>query len=253
MKAASAALLLIGLALAPPAFGFEAEVTATTAAQGYSLHGPWDTSPVVDRRRFLQTLALGVYNLQGDYVPGGPEISVKVRMRLDADFGIDPEETTYSATSTRFVPGLATAPVDLMYGYIEGRNLVHGWLGFRLGRQYVTDSLGWWSFDGGLARVTTPFFVQAEVYGGLEQRGGLPLLATSRFERDGVWRGDRTGFAPGVYPDFQQAQIAPAYGFALESAGVSFVHGRLDYRKVMNTGDSVVAPLADPNAPGSNT
>ena len=28
----------------------------------------------------------------------------------------------------------------MMYAYVEGRNLAHGFLGFRIGRQYMTDS-----------------------------------------------------------------------------------------------------------------
>ena len=36
------------------------------------------------------------------------------------------DEFTYAADSDRFVPGLDYGPVDLMYGYVEGRNLAHG-------------------------------------------------------------------------------------------------------------------------------
>jgi hypothetical protein len=139
-----------------------------------------------------------------------------------------------------------------MYAYVEGRNLMNGWLGFRAGRQYVVDALGWWSFDGALARVTTPFFVQAELYGGLEQRGGLPL-STSRYERQGVWRGNHVGFGtaadqPSVtdYPSYQYAQAAPAFGFAVETNGPSWIHGRLSYRRVYNTGTSVTQQFPDP-------
>src|SRR5262249_54582397 len=139
-----------------------------------------------------------------------------------------------------FVPGqgsVASAPgaVDLMYAYVEGRRFMHGWLGFKLGRQYVTDALGWWSFDGGEASATTPWFVKAEAYGGFEQRGGLPL-STARYERDGIWRGDRSGFDPSLYPQFQPAAVAPAFGAALESTGITWLHGRLTYRRVYNTG-----------------
>lgn len=239
-------LLVVPAALfgATSAHAFETEVYAESAAQGYAVTSPWG-APSVARRRFLQTLGLGVYDLQGDYVPGGPQIFVKLRVRLDADFGIADDELVYDPSSRRFVPNLYRAPVDLMYGYVEGRNLARGWLGFRLGRQYVTDALGWWAFDGGLVRLTTPVFFAIDVYGGLEERGGLPL-STPRFEQNGIWRGDRTGFDPSFYPQFQKASIAPAWGVALESAGVNWVHGRLDYRKVWNTGESVVTMVPDP-------
>jgi hypothetical protein len=126
-----------------------------------------------------------------------------------------------------------------MYAYLEGRRFFKGLLGFKLGRQYQTDVLGWWSFDGGEVSVTTPVYVKAEVYGGLEQRGGLPL-STSRFEADGIWRGDRTNFDPLAYPDFQPSAIAPAIGAAIESTGVTWIHARLSYRRVYDTGGSNV-------------
>ena len=249
-------------ALAPrEARAADFEVQADTALQGYEVASPWG-DVVLQRRRFLQTVALGVYNLQGKNRPGEADYRVVMRMRLDADFGVNAHlddrqrggETTYATAAgngVRFVPGLESAPLDLMYGYIEGRNLAHGLLGFKVGRQYVTDMLGWWAFDGGLVRVTTPFYVQAELYAGLEQRGGLPL-STSRFERQGAWRGSHAGFGigaglPGVtdYPAYQYAEPAPALGFAVESTGPSWIHGRFSYRRVYNTGSSVVSMFPD--------
>jgi hypothetical protein len=244
-KAALAAGALPAIvAFAEPARAVDAEVEATSAAQGYAFSSPWGDT--VTRRRFMQTVGLGVYHLEGgDPKPGGPELLVKLRLRLDADAGVLTEERTYSATSDRFVPDLAVAPLDVMYGYVEGRNLAGGWLGFKLGRQYVTDALGWWAFDGASVRVTTPAFVQLEVYGGSEERGTF-LLGTPRFEQNGVWRGDRSGFAPTVYPQFSQDHWAPAYGAAIESSGISWIHGRLDYRKVINQGTTVVSPFPNP-------
>ncbi|MEZ4311827.1 MAG: hypothetical protein R3F14_27670, partial [Polyangiaceae bacterium] len=190
--------------------------------------------------------------------------NITVKLRLNADFGINEvhdgeaqgSETTFDGTGRRFSPGLEVAPLDLMYAYVEGRNLARGWLGFKVGRQYQTDVLGWWSFDGGLVRVTTPFYVQAELYGGLEQRNGL-VLSTGRFERNGIWRGSHAGFGdePGQprltdYPSYQYAQPAPAFGAALESAGPSWIHGRFSYRRVYNTGTSLTQQFPSPAPPG---
>jgi hypothetical protein len=245
------------------------EVQADTALQGYEVTSPWGDI-VLQRRRMLQTVGLGVYNLQGANRPGEADYRLVVRMRLNADFGVNAHlddrqgggETTYATNAgkgLRFVPGLESAPLDLMYGYVEGRNLAHGLLGFKLGRQYVTDALGWWGFDGGLVRITTPFYVQAEAYAGLEQRGGLPL-STSRFESQGEWRGSHTAYAAGAsmpsvtdYPAYQYAEPAPAFGFAIESAGPRWIHGRLSYRRVYNTGTSVVTMFPDPVGGGYRT
>ena len=227
-----------------PARAFESEVTASMDAQFYELKSPYG-DPTVRRRRYTQTLGLGLYNLQGTPSPFGPRLDVKARMRLDADFGQETAERDTNRAE-RYVPGLVQAPVDVMYAYVEGRNYFDGFVGFRAGRQYVTDSLGWWSFDGGLARLTTPVFVAVEVYGGFEQRGGLPLLPTDRFETDGVYRGNRAGLELNEWPSYlEQEKLAPAYGFAIESTGVHWIHGRLSYRKVINRDVVLISPFAD--------
>lgn len=240
------------------------EVQAETAAQAYQVTSPWGDL-VLDRRRLMQTLGLSVYSLQGKYEPGKADYSVTLKLRLNADFGINEThdgeppgaETSFDGTGRRYVPGLEEAPLDLMYAYVEGRNLARGWMGFRLGRQYVSDVLGWWSFDGGMVRVTTPFYLQAELYGGLEQRGGL-VLSTGRWERNGIWRGSHAGFGtdagmPSVtdYPSYQYTQPAPAFGAALESAGPSWIHGRVSYRRVYNLGTSITGQFPVPTPSGA--
>ena len=205
---------------------------------------------VISRRRLTTTLGVAGYDLlpppEGRAAPG-PELTFRARMRYDADYGGDPNETAVSSFG-RLVPGFDRGPVDLMYGYVEGRRFAGGWLGFRLGRQYVVDALGWWSFDGGQVSVTTPFFVKAEGYAGFEQRGGMPL-SSPRWERDGVWRGDRTGYDASLWPSFQPSALAPAFGAAIESAGVSWIHGRLTYRRVQNTGPSNFTQFATTATP----
>jgi hypothetical protein len=172
-------------------------------------------------------------------------MSFRARLRYDADYGASAAEqdpTQFNA----FIPGFRAGTggaVDVMYGYVEGRRFLHGLLGFKVGRQYVVDVLGWWSFDGGEVSVTTPYYLKAEVYGGLEQRGGMPL-STPRFQADGIWVGSRSNFDPTLYPAFQPASVAPAYGVALESTGVTWIHGRLTYRRVYDTGSSNVTEFA---------
>jgi hypothetical protein len=247
-----AALLEPGVAgprVAPPRAGHrspDAEVTSETSAQFYDVRSPTGET-VLSRRRLISTLGVSVYDLlerdEGD--PRGrlgPELTFRARLRYDADYGASSAETDVTNYG-RLVPSFARGPVDLMYGYVEGRRFLGGWLGFKLGRQYVTDALGWYAFDGGQVRVTTPYFFALEAYGGLEVRGGMPL-STPRFERDGVWRGDRTGYDPSLYPSFQPSDVAPVVGVALDSTGVTWLHGRLTYRRAMNTGASNVSQFA---------
>src|SRR5450432_2324876 len=222
---------------------YESEVDATLDAQFYSLQSPYG-SPLVQRRRYTQTLALNLYDLQTDRVPLGPSLSFKSRLRLDSDLGQRPEERNPDSAS--YVPGLAETPLDVMYAYLDGQRYLNGYLGFRVGRQYVMDSLGFWSFDGAELMLTTPAYVAVEAYAGFEQRGGLRMLSTSRFEGDGVSRGDRSGISYGQSPSFlQESKLAPAYGFAVESTGVQFLHSRFTYRKVINRDAVLVSPFLD--------
>ena len=241
--------LLIGLALSGgscwvrEARAYKAEVDATLDAQFYSLQSPYG-SPLVQRRRYTSTLALNLYDLQTDRKPLGPTLSFKSRLRLDSDFGQRPEERNPDSSS--YIPGLVEAPLDVMYAFLEGQRYFDGTLSFRLGRQYVVDSLGFWSFDGAELMLSTPAFLAFELYAGFEQRGGLPMLSTSRFEAGGVSRGDRSGLGFGQAPSFlQESKLAPAYGFAIESSGLSFLHGRFSYRKVINRDAVLVSPFLD--------
>jgi hypothetical protein len=200
---------------------------------------------MVRRRRYTNTLGLDVYNIQGAFEPYGPQLSFAGRFRLDADFGQFGSERDPRNDGT-FVPGLEQSPLDLMYAYLEGRNFFDGTFGFRLGRQYVVDALGWWSFDGAMVRLTTPVFLEFEAFAGFEQRGGLPMLSTSQFEADGVMRGDRQGLERNQWPSYlQESKLAPAFGFALQSTGVQWLRGRLTYRKVINRDTVNISPNAD--------
>ncbi len=246
-NALATAIGLVLVAWSAPAQPVGFELNGDIASQAYDVTSPWGER-VLRRRRLLSTLGLAAWNLQGAYHPSGPDYSLQLRFRFDADFGLDRNEESYTASRTdRFVPGLGGSPVDLLYGYLEGRNLLGGLLGFRLGRQTMSDVLGWWSFDGGLVQVTTPLFLRAEVYGGLEKRGGMPL-SSPRYEPQGVWRGARTGFEANAhdYPSYQLAGHAPAFGVALETNGPNWIHGRLDYRRVYNSGAAFTGQFGGP-------
>ena len=232
-----------GLGSAREVRAFQTEIDATLDAQFYSLSSPYG-SPLVQRRRYTSTLALNLYDIQSDRRPLGHTLAFKSRLRLDADFGQRPEERNPDSAS--YIPGLVEAPVDVMYAYLEGQRYLDGSLGFRLGRQYVVDSLGFWSFDGAEVMLTTPAYVALEAYAGFEQRGGLPMLSSSRFEAGGVSRGDRSALGFGQSPSFlQESKLAPAYGFAIETSGVPFLHSRFSYRKVINRDAVLVSPFLD--------
>jgi hypothetical protein len=234
------------LASAGSAAAYDATLDTTATAQAYQLRGPTG-DPLISRRRTTETLALSVDHLGDESRSDAPQVFFRARLRVDADFGIDASEAYFDRTNpeSRFVPGLAVAPVDLMYGYLEGRRFAHGALGFRLGRQYVIDPLGYYAFDGGWVRVNVPAYFAVEAYGGFEVRAGLPLSGVSNTapggELGGVLRGDRTGIPFGAYPSFEQAGLAPVIATAIESAGPHWLKSRLTYRRAWNTGAAYVA------------
>ena len=89
---------------------------------------------------------------------------------------------------------------------LEGRRFANGYIGFKVGRQYQIDPLGWYAFDGGSIRITTPAYFAVEAYGGWEVRGGLPLTSNpqiGRWEMGGVVRADRSEYPAGAYPSVQ--------------------------------------------------
>lgn len=238
--AVSAALVALW---APAARAYHTEVDASASAQYYTLQSPYG-DPELRRRRFTSTLGMSLYDIGGDSSATAPTLSFRSRLRVDADLGQDPVER--DPTSARFVPGLQQAPFDLQYAYLEGERYLKGSLGFKLGRQYVADVLGWWSFDGADVTLFAPGYVRLEAYGGFEQRSGLPLLATPRFEANGVARGSRDDLRSDQWTNYlEESKLAPALGVALETADLSWLHARLTYRRVTNRDSVVVSPFLD--------
>jgi hypothetical protein len=238
-----ATLAAIALLRAAPANAYEARVEASLDAQYYSLASPFG-QPYLQRQRYTSTLGLELDELEGAALPGrkrGPRLWFRSRLRVNADFGQEGAERDPS--SNRFVPGLEQAPLDLMYGYLEGRGFAGGLVGFRLGRQYLVDALGYWSFDGAHVELTLPVHLALGGFVGFEQRPGLPTLSSGRFGAQGVWRGNRDGLEIGQYPAFlDESELAPAAGAALEVVGLGAFHSKLSYRKVENHSAVLVSP-----------
>jgi hypothetical protein len=88
---------------------------------------------------------------------------------------------------------------------------------------------------------------------GLRESGGLRRASSSAAVCRSARRASRptasgaetarTSSVP-LAPAFQPAAIAPAFGAALESTGVTWIHGRLTYRRVYDTGSSNVTEFA---------
>ncbi|MGZ3474547.1 MAG: hypothetical protein ACXWUG_09745, partial [Polyangiales bacterium] len=61
-----------------------------------------------------------------------------------------------------------------------------------------------------------------------------------RWELGGVVRQNRADYPSSGYPSVQPQGLAPVWAVAIETAGPTWVHGRLTYRKAYNTGRSYV-------------
>jgi hypothetical protein len=237
-------VLLSSLLVVARAHAFDARVDASFDAQFYSLRSPFG-APYVYRRRTTSTLGLSLDNLGGAPTRNGAVLTFRSRLRVDSDFGIDGAEL--DPTSTRYVPGLVQAPLEVMYAYLDGRGYARGLVDFRLGRQYIVDPLGYWSFDGALGRLNFGDIFALSGFAGFEQRQGLPMLASGRFSAEGVWRGNREGLDSNKYPAFlDESALAPAFGAALETARFSKFYSKVSYRKVENRSTVLVSPFFNP-------
>ena len=221
------------LAFQAQALAYDAQVAAKTSAQAYELRGPND-GPTLVRRRITQTLTLGAYGMLPRRLLG-PTLDAQLMLRLDADLGMEADETDPTKTRT-FIPLLEDREVDLAYGWVDGRGFANGWVDFRVGRQMLFDALGLYAFDGGLVRVVTPYFFLVEAYGGFETQGASPL-GPSRWGRDGLQQDDTSKYAdPSVYPSVRPEHLAPVYGVALASSGWFPLHSRGTYRETQAEG-----------------
>src|SRR5690349_7615847 len=108
---------------AAPAAAYDAQVDASLDAQFYAIRSPYG-DPYLLRRRYSSSLGLELDNLQGRWDPHAPSYNFRSRLRVDADFGQDPRER--DLRSSRGVPGLRQAPLEVLYAYLDARGLAGG-------------------------------------------------------------------------------------------------------------------------------
>jgi len=227
-----------------PGWAYEARVDGRAMLQLYSIQGLYG-APILNRQRLTYTLGADVVNLAGSAQYNEPWVSVRFRLRLDSDYGISPAEQD-PANTDYFVPGLKTAPFDIQYAYVEGGGWLRNTTGFRLGRQLFFDELGWWALDGMRVSFAPGQLFELAAYSGFEQRGGLPLMSTGRYEAGGVFRGSREGLSASQWPGYlQSTSLAPAVGASFVLLAVPGLRARLDYRRVWQRDQVVTSPFLD--------
>jgi hypothetical protein len=223
---------------------YEASVESSSVLQIYSVRSPFG-APILSRQRLTHTLSLEAIRSIENPLESKVYLAFHARLRLDGDYGVEDGERDPASTGS-FVPGLSVAPVDLCYGYFEARGLFSNNVSTRIGRQIVFDELGIWSYDGVLLGFAPKDLFELSGYAGYEQRGGVPFLSTSRYEADGVFRGDRSGMASNLWPSYlNSTALAPAFGASLALRAWPFLRARADYRRVTQHDTVVTLPFAD--------
>ncbi|MFO0601621.1 MAG: hypothetical protein U0324_00535 [Polyangiales bacterium] len=236
----AASTALVASANAPDALAFDAEVRADTQAQAYQVRGPAG-APLLSMRRVTQTLTVAGF----DRARNGVVWSVRARLRFDSDFGNACDVTgdrcldeLNRSRAAEFAPLFARRTLDLPFAWAEGAGLLGGTTDVRLGRQLVTDPLGFFLFDGGRLRVRAFGRVVFEAYGGLETRAGFPL-SNGRYERDGIQRADRSLWDTSLATRVEDRALAGVLSFGVETADTGPLFARATWRRVW--GDDGVA------------
>ena len=227
--------VVLSLLLALPAAGYDFEITTESVGQGYQLrrYAP-EGVVVVARRRFTEALTLRIFELLPPPDPDSgkptPRLEIVTAMRFGTDFGAYVDGT--DAMGRDAVPELEDDALDLVFAYVEGRDL--GPVAFRVGRQVVADVLDYYSFDGARVVLQAPAHLAVEATGGSEVKGAS-RLGSSTLELDGTGQSIRSD---------QSSALAPTVGGALETWGLRDLHGRVAYRRTWSR-----ARIDDPATP----
>ncbi|MCH9687829.1 MAG: hypothetical protein K0V04_40740 [Deltaproteobacteria bacterium] len=220
---AVAALVGLGAAsLSTEASATEIRTVARTIGEGYMVRLPGPQGALISRRRLVQYVNLGVFELlppkeadqlRRDHDDG--QLRVITSMRLRHDFGTYVGRAT--GTADALLQSVDGRQIDLLYGYLEGDNL-GGWIDFRLGRQFEMSGLDFYAFDGGWLRVRTPAHIAVEAFGGLSV-DGTAVFGFPTFELDGTANTDADRVS------------SPTIGAAVSLADVKFMDARIAYRR----------------------
>ncbi|MCS6912985.1 MAG: hypothetical protein RMK29_18345 [Myxococcales bacterium] len=239
-------ILAVGLSLvlfrARQTQAYEVQVDAQVVGQGYQLRAA--DSSIVDRRRLTTYVGLSIWNLGPTGPDGLPALhnqwNVSLLLRFDADMGTylcNIGRSSLTAPLECLSPergGISTQPElsnnrpELLYAYAEGRNLF-GYLDVRLGRQLQWELFDLRAFDGLWAEVHTPLYVAAQVWGGLNVTGALPIDSP-------IYALDGTSHTP------QNDALQPTVGFAVRSYGFRDLQARLAYRRTFSAPQDLAPP-----------
>ena len=253
-----ASAIALGIVACPArSFAFDAEVRAESTTSSWQVRGPAGAA-VLSLRRFTQTLSLAGSSRSDD--PRAPVVRLRARLRIDSDFGTacDPGtdrclDELNRSRAAEFAPLFARRAVDLPFAFLEVSGLARGRVDLRAGRQLMVDPLGFFLFDGGLARLNLGEVASVEAYGGWETRSGFPL-SNGRYERDGLLRADRAGWDRSIATAVLDRASATVLGVAVDVRASTRLDARLTWRRIWTAegvAEEAVAARSDLQLSGS--
>ncbi len=201
-------------------------IRSRTVAEAYAVQSAADPSLLLRRRRLAQYVSLGVYDMlpprEADAFVRAPEdgqLQLVASMRLRHDFG--DWRSNAGPSSGPLIESSDGRQIDLLYGYLQGDRLAHGWLDMRVGRQFEQSGLDWYVFDGGFFRLRLPVHLGVETFAGLSVRGD-DVFGYPTFELDGT-QGRASDRA-----------LQPMVGAGVSIIDSAHFSGRVAYRRVFS-------------------
>ncbi len=224
--AMTAAALATTLFLAPrTARATEIRTVARTLGEGYMVRAPGPDGQLLSRRRLVQYINLGVYDLLQPRDAGerrraheDGQLRIVTSMRIRHDFGSYAREGQSQADL--LVKQIDGRQIDIMFAYLEAENL-RGMIDLRAGRQFEMSGLDWYAYDGAWLRLRTPVHLGLEAFGGF-QVDGSALFGFPTFELDG------TANTPA------DSKRSPMVGAAVSAVGIRWLDARLAYRRTFS-------------------
>lgn len=214
---ASAAAAILAFAGPASAAGQSLSLTARSVYHAYEIQlQPGTGSPTRNLNRFYQTLEAGTWGL-------GPEgdISAVLNLRYDTDFGTGYAEDTPDGAGIPAVGG--RNDLDLLYLFVDWKNVIDRRLDLRLGRQTQMDDLDWYVLDG--LKLTLHLLnpgedrLDVEIYAGFPVRWEQ-LFASDTFIGDGIQVNDAPSyfgwFAVGGAAYFRMAGLSVSGAYRQE-------------------------------------
>lgn len=200
-RRAIAASFALFSSAALPAAGQSVSLTARSVYHGYQLQldprGPSDRLRSVDR--VYAAVEGGAFRLGNN-----GQFDVVASLRYDTDFGGGyPLDTFYA------VPIDGRNDIDILFMYLDWRNMIGKEFGLRVGRQFQVDDLDWYVFDGlkliGQLWRDGPNRFDLDIY------AGVPVRFDTLFASAEAILGDGTEIYDGEIPFGGTAAGAAAY------------------------------------------